>query len=95
MYKKYTIFLKTIFDNKINIVEVIRQYCQDHNKNRLVTDINSESSYEELKIDDINYKQLLMDKLKELGKEYAKKNKLSSKTTQSIAKKLLESLVIK
>ena len=50
---------------------------------------------EELKIDDINYKQLLMDKLKELGKEYAKKNKLSSKTTQSIAKKLLESLVIK
>ena len=41
-------------NNKINIVEVIRQYCQDHNKNRLVTDINSESSYEELKIDEVN-----------------------------------------
>ena len=41
-------------NNKINIVEVIRQYCQDHNKNRLVTYINSESSYEELKIDEVN-----------------------------------------
>ena len=41
-------------NNKINIVEVIRQYCQDHNKNRLVTDINSESSYEELKIEEVD-----------------------------------------
>ena len=49
-------------------------------------------------MDDTNYKYLLMNKLKELGikiQEYAKKNKLSSKTTQSRAKKLLEILVIK
>lgn len=49
-------------------------------------------------MDNTNYKQLLMDKLKKLGiniQEYAKKNKLSSKTTQSRAKKLLEILVIK
>ena len=53
---------------------------------------------EELKMDDTNYKQLLMDKLKELGiniQEYAKENKLSSKTTQSRAKELLERLEIK
>ena len=53
---------------------------------------------QELKIDDTNYMQLLMDKLKELViiiQEYAKENKLSYKTTQSRAKELLESLVIK
>ena len=53
---------------------------------------------QELKIDDTNYKQLLMDKLKELGiniKQYAKEKKLSSKSTKSRAKGLLESLVIK
>ena len=45
-----------------------------------------------------NNKEFLMDKLKELViiiQEYAKENKLSYKTTQSRAKELLESLVIK
>lgn len=53
---------------------------------------------QELKIDDTNYMQLLMDKLKELGiniNQYAKEKKLSSKSTKSRAKGLLESLVIK
>lgn len=43
----------------------------------------------------IDYKQLLLDKLKELGIDintYAKEHKLSVKTTQEEAKKLLEQL---
>lgn len=43
----------------------------------------------------INYKQLLMDKLNELGIDvptYAKENKLNAKTTQARAKELLEEL---
>lgn len=52
---------------------------------------------EDIKVvrDDTNYKQLLMDKLKELNMDiakYAKENKLSAKTTQERAKKLLEDL---
>lgn len=52
---------------------------------------------EDIKVvrDDTNYKQLLMDKLKELKinvPEYAKEHKLSAKTTQQQAKKLLEEL---
>lgn len=52
---------------------------------------------EDIKVvrDDTNYKQLLMDKLKELNinvPEYAKEHKLSAKTTQQQAKKLLEEL---
>lgn len=50
---------------------------------------------EETKVNDINYKQLLMDKLNELGIDvaaYAKENKVNAKTTQARAKELLESL---
>lgn len=52
---------------------------------------------EDIKVvrDDTNYKQLLMDKLQELKinvPEYAKEHKLSAKTTQQQAKKLLEEL---
>lgn len=50
---------------------------------------------EELKVDDTNYKQLLMDKLNELGMDvaaYAKEHKVNAKTTQARAKELLESL---
>ena len=52
---------------------------------------------EDIKVvrDDTNYKQLLMDKLQELKinvPEYAKAHKLSAKTTQQQAKKLLEEL---
>lgn len=53
---------------------------------------------DELKKDDTNYKQLLMDKLKELNidiQAYAKEHNLSSRTSQNKAKQLLESLVIK
>lgn len=41
-------------NNKINIVEVINQYYQDHNKNHMVCDINKESEYEKLFIDEVN-----------------------------------------
>lgn len=54
---------------------------------------------EDIKVvrDDTNYKQLLMNKLQELKinvPEYAKEHKLSAKTTQEQAKKLLEELNI-
>lgn len=41
-------------NNKINIVDVINQYYSDHNKNHLVCDINKESEYESLSIDEVN-----------------------------------------
>lgn len=41
-------------NNKINIVEVLNHYFQDHDKNYLVCDINRESYYEELKLDEVN-----------------------------------------
>ena len=46
-------------------------------------------------VNNINYKQLLMDKLKQLGIDvtaYAKEHKLNAKTTQERAKELLEEL---
>lgn len=41
-------------NNKINIVDVIKQYSSDHDNNSLVCNINEEAEYESLSIDEVN-----------------------------------------
>ncbi len=41
-------------NNKINIVDVIKQYSSDHDNNSLVCNISEEAEYESLSIDEVN-----------------------------------------